>query len=83
MSRRRVLRGIERDLAGSDQDLDDLFRSFARLTGGEDAPMTEKIKVRPLRWIARLRSRSRGRQTVRTASPGTEPFIGRWPPWWR
>ena len=83
MSRRRILRGIERELAGTAPDLEDLFCSFAQLTGGQEAPRTEKIKVRPLCWIVRQKSRSRDRQEVRTASPGIEPFIGRWPLWWR
>lgn len=83
MSRRRVLRDIEHDLVRCDPDLDDLFLSFTQLTGGEGMPTTEKIKARPLRWIARPRSRSRRCQTARTDMPGIEPFIGRWPLWWR
>jgi len=50
----RVLRAIERDLAG-DPGLDAYFRSFARRTGGREAPQVEKIGARPFRILARLR----------------------------
>jgi hypothetical protein len=39
----RTLQGIERDLAGSDPDLDSLFRSFASPTDGCDMSWVEKV----------------------------------------
>jgi len=50
----RTLRGIERDLADSEPDLDALFCSFAQLTGGRDMSWVEKIDRRRL-WIFRRR----------------------------
>ena len=53
-SQLRALRGIERDLADSEPDLDALFGSFAPQGGRSKAPRMEKIGVRPLRIFARL-----------------------------
>ena len=39
----RALRGIERNLAGSDPGLDALFRSFARRTGGCNMSWVERV----------------------------------------
>ena len=51
LGRGRALRGIERDLAHADPDLNVLFLSFARLTRGKKMPAAEKIRIRPLRGI--------------------------------
>jgi hypothetical protein len=56
--RLRILQRIERDLTGSDPGLDELFRSFARRTGGRDMPGVEKIDRR---WSGRV-----GRRRERT-----------------
>jgi replicative DNA helicase len=49
----RILRGIERDLAGSDPGLDALFLAFGRRTRGLDLRSVERIDRRPM--LARLR----------------------------
>jgi hypothetical protein len=54
----RTLRGIERDLAGSDPGLDAMFRSFARRTGGPGVPWVEKIDRRRF-WMLGRRRRQR------------------------
>jgi hypothetical protein len=54
----RTLRGIERDLAGSDPGLDAMFRSFARRTGGPGVPRVEKIDRRRF-WVLGRRRRQR------------------------
>jgi hypothetical protein len=56
-SQLRALRGIERDLADSEPDLDALFGSFATQGGRSKAPRAEKIGARPLWIFARLRRR--------------------------
>jgi hypothetical protein len=52
----RMLRGIERGLAGSDPQLARLFATFTRLTRGEDMPGAEKLRAGPVRLLAQLRS---------------------------
>jgi hypothetical protein len=54
LSRRRALRDIERDLAGSDPGLDELFFLFGGLARGAKIPGAEKIRTMPLRLLARL-----------------------------
>ncbi|HUB23625.1 MAG TPA: hypothetical protein VMA97_14765 [Streptosporangiaceae bacterium] len=60
MTRRlpRALRGIERDLAGSDPGLDALFRSFARRTGGRDMSWVERIGRKRFLLFGRRRQRT-------------------------
>jgi hypothetical protein len=53
----RALRGIERDLAGSDPDLNAAFLSFAAHAGRPTMPRVEKVGTGPLRIFARLRRR--------------------------
>jgi hypothetical protein len=51
-SETRALRGIERDLAGSDPRLAALFSTFTRVVRGEDLPSAERLatgRVRRLR----------------------------------
>lgn len=55
VSRRRTLRGIERDLAGSDPRLATLFSTFTLLTRDEELPPAERLKAgheRMLAWLA-------------------------------
>ena len=52
---RRILRGIETELARSDPRLAGLFTMFARLTRDEQLPAAEKLKAGPARMLARLR----------------------------
>jgi len=54
----RTLRGIERDLTGSDPGLDAMFRSFARRTGGPGVPSVERIERRRF-WVFGRRRRQR------------------------
>lgn len=68
LGRGRALRGIERDLAGSDPELNSLFLSFTRRASGEKMPDAE---TKPLRLLARLR-RQEDRHRV-TKGPGTQP----------
>jgi hypothetical protein len=58
---RRALRGIERDLARSDPDLDRLFLSFAGLTSTQEIPAAEKMRSRQFRLLARPGQESRQR----------------------
>jgi hypothetical protein len=51
---RRTLRGIERDLTGSDPQLAILFMMFASLTPGENIPDAETLNPSPGRMLARL-----------------------------
>jgi len=46
----RILRRIERDIAGSDPGLDALYLGFARRTGGHDLRWVETIDRRR-RWL--------------------------------
>jgi hypothetical protein len=57
--RRRILRGIERDLSGSDPGLARLFSTFTLLTLGEEMPGAEKARAGPVRVLARLRRAAR------------------------
>ena len=57
--RRRILRGIERDLSGSDPGLARLFSIFTLLTQGEEMPGAEKVRAGPVRMLARLRRAAR------------------------
>jgi hypothetical protein len=54
LTRRRALRGIERDLAASDPRLDELFLLFTGLASGAKIPGAEKIRTMPFRLLARL-----------------------------
>jgi hypothetical protein len=56
---RRILRGIERDLSGSDPGLARLFSTFTLLTQGEEMPGAEKARTGPVRVLARLRRAAR------------------------
>jgi hypothetical protein len=68
LGRRRALRNIERHLADSDRNLDELFCSFSELVRDELMPRTEKIRAGPIRLLALLgRWSDRGR-AVRCAS---------------
>jgi hypothetical protein len=58
---RRALRGIERDLARSDPDLDRLFFSFGGLARTQEIPAAEKIRGRQFRLLARLGQENRQR----------------------
>lgn len=58
LPRRRVLRGIERDLATSDPRLAALFRTFTRLAQDEGMPRTEKLTARQRRMSSRPRRRA-------------------------
>jgi hypothetical protein len=73
LGRRQALRGIEQDLADSDQGLDELFFSFTQLAGGGKMPRAEKIRTRPLRLIAWL-----GRQERAASDDLHGPAA-----WWR
>jgi hypothetical protein len=59
---RRALRGIERDLARSDPDLDVLFFSFGRLSSTQEIPAAEQIKSRQFGLLARLGQENRQRR---------------------
>jgi hypothetical protein len=68
LGRDRALRGIERDLARSDPELNSLFLPLTRLAGGEKMPGAE---TRPPRLLARLgRREDRHRAAM---GPGTQP----------
>jgi hypothetical protein len=70
---RRVLRGIERDLAHSDLRLSMLFESFTELASGADMSGTEKIRTRRLRLFGRLGrrvNRHRAGEARRACAPG-------------
>jgi hypothetical protein len=56
VSRWRILRGIERDLAGSDPLLTGLFTMFTWLTHGEEMPAAEKLRAGSVRKLTWLRS---------------------------
>jgi len=55
LGRQRVLREMERDLAGSDPRLTALFSSFTLLAQDEEMPVAERIVAWPLRMLGRLR----------------------------
>jgi hypothetical protein len=55
---RRTLRGIERDLVGSDPILEAMFRSFARRTGGPGVPRVGRFDRRRF-WLFGRRRRQR------------------------
>jgi hypothetical protein len=55
---RRVLRGIERDLAQSDPGLAMFFVSFTARAKGAEMPDTEQIKARSRRPFGRLGRRA-------------------------
>jgi len=63
---RRILRGIERDLSGSDPGLARLFSMFTLLTKGEEMPGAEKARAGPVRVLARLRLARRDRPGARS-----------------
>jgi hypothetical protein len=54
LGRQRALGRIERDLADSDQRLDDLFFSFNERARGGKMPRTEKIRTGPFGLITRI-----------------------------
>jgi len=62
VGRRRVLHGIERDLASSDPRLDMLYSTFTKQVNGEKMPRTEEIQSAPLRLLARSKRRSARRR---------------------
>jgi hypothetical protein len=70
----RSLSGIERELAGSDPDLDALFRSFARHAARREVPQVEKISHWPPRMLARLRLRRGGTRADRTSDRCAEKW---------
>jgi len=55
LGRQRVLREMERDLAGSDPRLTALFSSFTLLAQDEEMPLAERIVAWPLRILGRRR----------------------------
>ena len=70
---RRVLHGIERDLAHSDLRFSMLFESFTKLAEGADMPATEKIRNTRLRLFGRLgrhADRHQAREDRRATAPG-------------
>ena len=70
---RRILRGIERDLAHSDLRLSMLLESFTELAKDADMPGTEKIRTRRLRLFGRLgrhADRHQAREDRRATAPG-------------
>ena len=70
---RRVLHGIERDLAHSDLRFSMLFESFTELAKGADMPGTEKITTRRLQVFGRLgrhADRHQAREDRRASAPG-------------
>jgi hypothetical protein len=70
---RRALRGIERDLAHSDPDLDMLFTSFTVLTQGTRMPRLETTRTWRLRLFRWLGCFEDGK--VRTGAPGLGRFL--------
>jgi hypothetical protein len=70
--RRRILRGIERDLSGSDPGLARLFSIFTLLTEGEEMPAGEKARAGPVHVLARLR------QAARRDRPGARSHTRLW-----
>jgi len=52
--RQRALDDIAQDLADSDARFDELFCFFNERASGAKMPSTEKIRARPLGWIARI-----------------------------
>jgi Protein of unknown function (DUF3040) len=71
----RTLRGIERDLADSDPDLDALFLAFARHVARREVPQVEKMSHWPPRILARLRRGRTGAEgmTDRCAENWNDP----------
>ena len=69
---RRILRGIERDLSGSDPGLARLFSIFTLLTQGEEMPGAEKARAGPVRVLARLR------RAARRDRPGARSLTRLW-----
>ena len=64
-TRRRTLRGIERELAGSEPRLVALFATFTLLTRDEELPVAERLSSRPRHILARLgRTLGLGRSAV-------------------
>jgi hypothetical protein len=70
--RRRILRGIERDLSGSDPGLAGLFSIFTLLTQGEEMPDAEKARAGSVRVLARLR------RAARRDRPGARSYTRLW-----
>jgi hypothetical protein len=70
--RRRILRGIERDLSGSDPGLAGLFSIFTLLTQGEEMPGAENARAGPVRVLARLR------RAARRDRPGARSYTRLW-----
>jgi hypothetical protein len=68
LGRGRVLRGIERDLAGADPELNSLFLSFTLRASGEKMPDAE---TKPHRLLARLRRQEDRHRAAK--GPGTQP----------
>lgn len=63
VSQRRTLRGIERDLAGSDPRLATLFSTFTLLARDEELPDAERLEAGPgrmLAWLAAFLSDTSG-----------------------
>jgi hypothetical protein len=81
LGRQRVLRTIERDLASSDPDLDELFCSFTELVRDELMPATEKIKTRRRRLLAWLGHQTDHYLALRIGAPSTGQVFRPGRPW--
>jgi hypothetical protein len=80
LGRQRALRNIERDLAGSDAGLDELFGSFTEQVRDELMPTTEKIKTRRLRLLAWLEHQTDHYLAIRIGIPSSgQAFRPGWP----
>jgi hypothetical protein len=72
MARHRTLDDIARDLADSDARFDELFCFFNERASDGKMPSTEKIRSRPLGWLAQIGHRM---------NPAHADF-DRMAPWW-
>jgi hypothetical protein len=75
--RRRILRGIERDLSGSDPGLARLFSIFTLLTQGEEMPGAEKVRAVPVRVLAAAAAKIV--ETLGLATDLSQPDQDTWP----
>lgn len=80
LGRQRALRHIERNLAASDRDLDELFGSFTEQVRDELMPATEKIKTRRLRLLTWLEDQTDHYLAIRIGTPSSgQAFRPGWP----
>ena len=66
----RALRQIERDLVELDTGLEALFFSFTQQAESRQMPRVEKVRSKPLRLLARLRSPPDRARTTKTGVSG-------------